>query len=416
MAGKAQTAGGTGRETSGSFHVLVALLIAAGVIAVVYLTCNEERQILEEADTSREALWSTGAKTERQKCDLFSGRWVYDNVSYPLYEEKRCTYMSDEQACEKYGRKDLKYQHWRWQPHGCDIPRFNATRLLERLRNKRMVYVGDSLNRGQWYSMVCLVESSIPRHLKSVSHFLNHSLFVFKSYEYNATIEFYWEPMLVESNKDNAYNHSAGNRTVRVHAIENHARHWSDADILIFDSYIWWANLMMKVLWGSFGSADGIYKTVKASRAFEMALNTWSDWLEMHISRSKTRLFFVSSSPTHERAAEWGGADGENCYGETEPITREDYSGRSLAPELMRLVKNAIDKLKTRGVTVQFLNITLLSEYRKDAHPTIYKRQWRALTKDQIANPKSYADCGHWCLPGVPDVWNELLYAYLLRN
>jgi hypothetical protein len=23
-------------------------------------------------------------------------------------------------------------------------------------------------------------------------------------------------------------------------------------------------------------------------------------------------------------------------------------------------------------------------------------------------------DCSHWCLPGIPDSWNELLYSTLL--
>ena len=30
--------------------------------------------------------------------------------------------MSDEFACEKFGRKDLSYQNWRWKPHKCDLP------------------------------------------------------------------------------------------------------------------------------------------------------------------------------------------------------------------------------------------------------------------------------------------------------
>lgn len=56
--------------------------------------------------------------------------------------------------------------------------RFNATTLLERLRNKRLVYVGDSLNRNQWVSMVCLVESAVPPELKSMH--TNGSLTTFK--------------------------------------------------------------------------------------------------------------------------------------------------------------------------------------------------------------------------------------------
>jgi hypothetical protein len=58
------------------------------------------------------------------ECDMSSGRWVYDDVAYPLYKESACKFMSDQSACGRFGRTDLKYQHWRWQPHGCDLPRY----------------------------------------------------------------------------------------------------------------------------------------------------------------------------------------------------------------------------------------------------------------------------------------------------
>lgn len=79
----------------------------------------------------------------------------------------------------------------------------------------------------------------------------------------------------------------------------------------------------------------------------------------------------------------------------------------------MNIVKSTIDELKVRGINVKVLNITQLSEYRKEGHPSIHRKQWNPLTQDQISNPSSYADCIHWCLPGVPDTWNELLYAYI---
>lgn len=72
--------------------------------------------------------------------------------------------------------------------------------------------------------------------------------------------------------------------------------------------------------------------------------------------------------------------------------------------------------LEPRGIRVQILNITELSDYRKDGHPTVFRRQFVPLTKEQIADPASYADCTHWCLPGVPDVWNEFLYGYLVQQ
>jgi len=57
-------------------------------------------------------------------CDMSSGRWVYDGAGYPVYRESACRFMSDQAACEKFGRTDRRYQLWRWQPHGCDLPRY----------------------------------------------------------------------------------------------------------------------------------------------------------------------------------------------------------------------------------------------------------------------------------------------------
>ncbi|XP_028108978.1 protein trichome birefringence-like 34 isoform X1 [Camellia sinensis] len=384
-----------------SFHSLIALFIAACIITGFFLT-KDSKQMVEEDQ-----------KSSQNDCDLFSGKWVFDDKSYPLYTEKNCSFMLDDFACEKFGRKDLKYQQWRWQPHDCDLPRFNATALLEKLRGKRLVFVGDSLNRNQWVSLVCLVESSIPAPLKSRDRLFNGSLFTFKAIEYNASIDFYWAPFLVESNCDDPFHHRVQYRIVRIQAIEKHARHWTDADILVFDSYIWWLEDTIKVLWESSENGNATLEQVEMVRRYDMGLKTWADWLEKHVNHTTTKLFFVSMSPSHLRGEEWGMEANQNCYNETEPIFKEGYWGSLSKPKMMQAMEATIDKLKMRGVKVDILNITQLSEYRKDAHPSIYRRQWVPLTEEQFSKPPSFSDCGHWCLPGVPDVWNELLYAYL---
>jgi hypothetical protein len=56
---------------------------------------------------------------------------------------------------------------------------------------------------------------------------------------------------------------------------------------------------------------------------------------------------------------------------------------------------------------LKVLNVTRMSGQRKDGHSSKY---YLGLN----ANPRRQ-DCSHWCLPGVPDTWNELLYALFLK-
>ncbi|CAI0415646.1 unnamed protein product [Linum tenue] len=258
--------------------------------------------------------------------------------------------------------------------------------MLESLRGKRMMYVGDSLNRGQYVSMVCL-ESA-----KSME--TTGSLTVFTAADYNATIEFYWAPFLLESNSDDAVIHRVSDRIVRRGSINKHGRHWKGADVVVFNTYLWWMTGLK----------------MKTEDAYRMAMRSMMRWARKNMDPRRTRVFFTSMSPTHAKSGDWGGEPGKNCYNETTPINNATYWGSDSRRSIMQVIGEEFGKSK---YPVTFLNITQLSNYRKDAHTSIYKKQWSPLTAEQLANPVSYADCTHWCLPGLQDTWNELLFAKL---
>lgn len=98
---------------------------------------------------------------------------------------------------------------------------------------------------------------------------------------------------------------------------------------------------------------------------------------------------------------------GGACDSETEPIKNETYL--TPYPPKMKVLESVLKGMKTH---VTYLNITRLTDFRKDGHPSIYRKQ--NLPDEERRSPLRFQDCSHWCLPGVPDAWNELFYAELL--
>ncbi|KAK2999372.1 hypothetical protein RJ639_024367, partial [Escallonia herrerae] len=341
-----------------------------------------------------------GRRGSVEQCDVFSGKWVVDNTSYPLYNGSGCPYMSDQLACQKHGRLDLGYQYWRWQPNNCNLKRWNVTEMWEKLRGKRLMFVGDSLNRGQWISMLCLLQSVIPAEKKSITP--NAPLTIFRAEEYNATVEFLWAPLLVESNSDDPVNHRLDARIMRPDSVLKHASQWEHADILVFNSYLWWRQGPVKLLWSN--EENGVCEEIDGLGGMELAMEAWANWVSSNVDPMKKQVFFVTMG------REWEPGNEGNCYNEKTPIEDEGYWGSGSDLPTMRMVDKVLSRL---GSKVSVLNITQLSEYRKDGHPSIYRKFWETLSPEMLAKPTSYSDCTHWCLPGVPDVWNELLFHFL---
>lgn len=64
-------------------------------------------------------------------------------------------------------------------------------------------------------------------------------------------------------------------------------------------------------------------------------------------------------------------------------------------------------RFKVAGLDL--LNVTRMTAQRKDGHVSVY------LSPSETV-PRYKQVCSHWCLPGVPDAWNELLYALVMRR
>ncbi|XP_026439591.1 protein trichome birefringence-like 3 isoform X1 [Papaver somniferum] len=356
---------------------------------------------------------NTGIDNEEEfivsTCDIAKGKWVFNNMSKPLYSDHSCPYLDKEVSCVKNGRTDSDYRHWEWQPDDCVLPRFDPEVVLDKLRGKRLMFVGDSLQRNQWQSFVCLVQSVIPPEQKTMRR-RGRSHTVFKAKEYNATVEFYWAPFLIESNSDLDIISDPRKRILKVDSVSKHAQYWVGVDILIFNTYIWWMNgIKIKSLWGSFSNGEDGYEELEAEVAYRIALKTWANWVDSTIASNKTRVFFTTMSPTHMGSIDRHEKRGFRCYNETKPFNK--YWGRDLNRRVMNIVASVVGRMK---IPVQFINITQMSERRIDGHASVYTEfGGKVVTDEQKAKPRGHTDCIHWCLPGVPDTWNQLFFSYL---
>lgn len=101
------------------------------------------------------------------------------------------------------------------------------------------------------------------------------------------------------------------------------------------------------------------------------------------------------------RDGEWN--KGGYCNTSKEPET--DYSKLDTEP-VNNNIMSELFQHKTNENIIEILNVTYMTEFRKDGHPSSNREPGTPANAPQ--------DCSHWCLPGVPDTWNQLLYAQLL--
>lgn len=344
-----------------------------------------------------------------QDCNYAKGKWVFDD-RWPLYSGSDCKqWLSPMWACRLTQRKDFEYEKLRWQPNGCSAEPFTASKFLTRMRNKTLAFVGDSLGRQQFQSLMCMVSSGEKRPdvlnvgyeygLVKARGAVRPDGWVYRFPSTNTTILYYWSASLCDLEPIDISNSTTdiAMHLDRPPAFLHNFLH--KFDVLVLNTGHHWNKDKLKAnRWimhiGGIPKTDtnkGITDIVDAKN---FTVYSIVKWVNTQLPKYPgLKVFFRSISPRHFFNGDWN--TGGTCDNIT-PLSRgkevlQDYSNDGIAAGAVN------------GTNVKLLDITALSQLRDEGHMSRYS----------IRPTTGMQDCLHWCLPGIPDTWNDILFAQL---
>ncbi|KAK2664245.1 hypothetical protein Ddye_002819 [Dipteronia dyeriana] len=350
----------------------------------------------------------------KEKCDLFTGDWV-PNPSGPVYTNASCPLIESHQNCIRNGRPDSGYLYWRWKPRDCELPPFDAQKLLDMMRNKRWALVGDSISRNHVQSVLCML--STVEQAVEVYHDEDYKSKRWHFHSYNFSVSVIWSPFLTKAATFEDFN---GVSTSEVELqLDKLDEKWTDLysnlDYMIISTGKWF---LKSSIYYENDTVVGCHYCPKRNLtelgfdyAYGKTLHSVLDFIAT--SKHKGSIFFRTSTPDHFENGDWHNGTCERTNPAKGDEVELKYLSKILRDIELAEFEKAAPKAAENGVNLKLLDFTSLSLLRPDGHPGPY-REFQPFAKDK--NARVQKDCLHWCLPGPIDAWNDLIMEMIIKR
>ncbi|KAI3814442.1 hypothetical protein L1987_14082 [Smallanthus sonchifolius] len=344
-------------------------------------------------------------KVETQACNFGKGKWVpADNR--PLYSGFGCKqWLSGMWACRLTQRTDFGYEKLKWQPKDCKMDDFTGVKFLKRMQDKTLAFVGDSLGRQQFQSLMCMVTGGeeMPNvedvgkeyGLAKAHGSARPDGWAYRFPATNTTILYYWSASLCDIEPVDPTGETT-DYAMHLDRPPAFLKHFLDRiDVLVLNTgHHWNRGKLNANRWVMHvgGKPNTNRRIADIGGAKNFTIHSVVRWVNSELPKHPgLKVFLRSISPRHFFNGEWN--TGGTCDSTT-PGSLEVVQDESIDPIAAGAVK---------GTDVKLLDITGLSLVREEGHISRYS----------IRAAPGMQDCLHWCLPGVPDTWNELLFAQI---
>ncbi|KAK4271355.1 hypothetical protein QN277_020059 [Acacia crassicarpa] len=348
-------------------------------------------------------------------CNLFKGNWVLDPNRKPLYDET-CPFHRNAWNCLRNKRVNMSLiNSWKWVPESCDLPRIDPFRFMGMMRNKNIAFVGDSLNENFLASFLCILRNADEGAKKWKRKGAWRGAYFPK---YNVTVAYHravllskyqWQP------KQSENGHQGGSEGIYRVDVDVPADDWVNIagfyDVLVFNTGHWWNHdkfPKQKPL-VFYRAGRPIVPQLEMLDGLKIILDSTVSYIQNKFP-SKTLKFWRLQSPRHFYGGDWN--QNGSCL-LNKPLEKHEldlwFEPRNNGVNKEARQLNLLIEEALQGTDIQMLDLTHLSEFRADAHPAIWLGRQDAVT---IWGQ----DCMHWCLPGVPDTWVDILSELILNT